>query len=42
MIKGKIGTINLYQLTGQLTEELHKQLENLGTHGTMELNNLVR
>ncbi|XP_027953262.1 24-hydroxycholesterol 7-alpha-hydroxylase isoform X4 [Eumetopias jubatus] len=42
MMKGKIGTFNLYQLTGQLTEELHEQLENLGTHGTMELNNLVR
>ncbi|XP_022359669.1 24-hydroxycholesterol 7-alpha-hydroxylase isoform X1 [Enhydra lutris kenyoni] len=42
MMKGKLGTFNLYQLTGQLTEELHEQLENLGTHGTMELNNLVR
>ncbi|XP_030886212.1 24-hydroxycholesterol 7-alpha-hydroxylase [Leptonychotes weddellii] len=42
MMKGKIGTFNLYQLTGQLTEELNEQLENLGTHGTMELNNLVR
>ncbi|XP_059256298.1 24-hydroxycholesterol 7-alpha-hydroxylase isoform X4 [Mustela nigripes] len=42
MIKGKLGTFNLYQLTGQLTEELHEQLENLGTHGTMKLNNLVR
>ncbi|KAM8938374.1 24-hydroxycholesterol 7-alpha-hydroxylase isoform 3-T3 [Lycaon pictus] len=39
---GKIGTFNLYQFTGQLTEELHEQLENLGTHGTMELNHLVR
>ncbi|XP_045657698.1 24-hydroxycholesterol 7-alpha-hydroxylase isoform X3 [Ursus americanus] len=42
MMKGKIGTFNLYQLTGQLTEELHEQLENLGNHGTMELNSLVR
>ncbi|CAK7309738.1 24-hydroxycholesterol 7-alpha-hydroxylase isoform X1 [Vulpes vulpes] len=42
MMKGKIGTFNLYQFTGQLTEELHEQLENLGTHGTMELNHLVR
>ncbi|XP_032196058.1 24-hydroxycholesterol 7-alpha-hydroxylase isoform X2 [Mustela erminea] len=42
MMKGKLGTFNLYQLTGQLTEELQEQLENLGTHGTMELNNLVR
>ena len=41
-MKGKMGTFNLYQFTGQLTEELHKQLENLGTHGTMDLNNLVR
>ncbi|XP_005627475.1 24-hydroxycholesterol 7-alpha-hydroxylase isoform X1 [Canis lupus baileyi] len=41
MMKGKIGTFNLYQFTGQLTEELHEQLENLGTHGTMELNHLV-
>uniref|UniRef100_A0A8D1D830 Cytochrome P450 family 39 subfamily A member 1 n=1 Tax=Sus scrofa TaxID=9823 RepID=A0A8D1D830_PIG len=42
MMKGKMGTFNLYQFTGQLTEELHKQLDNLGTHGTMDLNNLVR
>uniref|UniRef100_A0A8D1R246 24-hydroxycholesterol 7-alpha-hydroxylase n=1 Tax=Sus scrofa TaxID=9823 RepID=A0A8D1R246_PIG len=42
MMKGKMGTFNVYQFTGQLTEELHKQLENLGTHGTMDLNNLVR
>ncbi|XP_019654990.1 24-hydroxycholesterol 7-alpha-hydroxylase isoform X5 [Ailuropoda melanoleuca] len=42
MMKGKIGTFNLYQLTGQLTEELHEQLENLGNNGTMELSNLVR
>nr|XP_055247774.1 24-hydroxycholesterol 7-alpha-hydroxylase isoform X4 [Gorilla gorilla gorilla] len=39
---GKMGTVNLHQFTGQLTEELHEQLENLGTHGTMDLNNLVR
>ncbi|XP_047716163.1 24-hydroxycholesterol 7-alpha-hydroxylase isoform X3 [Prionailurus viverrinus] len=42
MIKGKIGNVNLYQFTGQLTEELHEQLEKLGTHGTMELSNFVR
>ncbi|XP_029801293.1 24-hydroxycholesterol 7-alpha-hydroxylase [Suricata suricatta] len=42
MIKGKIGSVNLYQLTGPVTEELYEQLENLGTHGTMELNSLVR
>ncbi|XP_055118917.1 24-hydroxycholesterol 7-alpha-hydroxylase isoform X3 [Symphalangus syndactylus] len=39
---GKMGTVNLHQFTGQLTEELNEQLENLGTHGTMDLNNLVR
>ncbi|XP_037375731.1 24-hydroxycholesterol 7-alpha-hydroxylase isoform X1 [Talpa occidentalis] len=42
MMKGKMGTFNLEQISGKLTEELHRQLENLGTHGTMELNNLVR
>ncbi|GAB5571578.1 24-hydroxycholesterol 7-alpha-hydroxylase [Prionailurus iriomotensis] len=42
IIKGKIGNVNLYQFTGQLTEELHEQLEKLGTHGTMELSNFVR
>ncbi|XP_067608869.1 24-hydroxycholesterol 7-alpha-hydroxylase isoform X3 [Pseudorca crassidens] len=42
MVKGKMGTFNLYRFTGQLTEELHEQLENLGPHGTMDLNNLVR
>uniref|UniRef100_A0A8C0ZLR8 24-hydroxycholesterol 7-alpha-hydroxylase n=1 Tax=Castor canadensis TaxID=51338 RepID=A0A8C0ZLR8_CASCN len=42
MMKGKMGTFNLYQFIGPLTEELHEQLENLGTHGTMDLNNLVR
>jgi 24-hydroxycholesterol 7alpha-hydroxylase len=41
-MKGKMGTFNLYQFIGPLTEELHEQLENLGTHGTMDLNNLVR
>ncbi|XP_007451961.1 PREDICTED: 24-hydroxycholesterol 7-alpha-hydroxylase-like isoform X2 [Lipotes vexillifer] len=39
---GKMGTFNLYRFTGQLTEELHEQLENLGPRGTMDLNNLVR
>ncbi|XP_054110034.1 24-hydroxycholesterol 7-alpha-hydroxylase isoform X2 [Callithrix jacchus] len=39
---GKMGTVNLHQFAGQLTEELHEQLESLGTHGTMDLNNLVR
>ncbi|XP_069343974.1 24-hydroxycholesterol 7-alpha-hydroxylase isoform X2 [Eulemur rufifrons] len=39
---GKMGTVNLYQFPGQVSEELHEQLENLGTHGTMDLNNLVR
>uniref|UniRef100_A0A2K5F6L4 24-hydroxycholesterol 7-alpha-hydroxylase n=1 Tax=Aotus nancymaae TaxID=37293 RepID=A0A2K5F6L4_AOTNA len=42
MLKGKMGTVNLHQFAGQLTEELHEQLESLGTHGTMDLNNLVR
>nr|XP_058932533.1 24-hydroxycholesterol 7-alpha-hydroxylase isoform X4 [Kogia breviceps] len=42
MMKGKMGTFNLYRFTGQLTEELHEQLENLGPHGTMDLYNLVR
>uniref|UniRef100_A0A2K6FK53 24-hydroxycholesterol 7-alpha-hydroxylase n=1 Tax=Propithecus coquereli TaxID=379532 RepID=A0A2K6FK53_PROCO len=42
IVKGKMGTVNLYQFPGQVTEELHEQLENLGTHGTMDLNNLVR
>ncbi|KAM9665721.1 LOW QUALITY PROTEIN: 24-hydroxycholesterol 7-alpha-hydroxylase [Trichechus inunguis] len=42
VMKGKMGTLNLYQFNEQLTEEMHRQLENLGTHGTMDLNNLVR
>ncbi|KAM8778758.1 24-hydroxycholesterol 7-alpha-hydroxylase isoform 2-T2 [Rhynchonycteris naso] len=42
LMKGKMGAFNLCQLTGQLTEELHAQLENLGTHGTRDLNILVR
>ncbi|XP_008050244.1 24-hydroxycholesterol 7-alpha-hydroxylase, partial [Carlito syrichta] len=42
MMKGKMGTGNLCQITGQLTEELHEQLENLGTHGTMDLNIFLR
>ncbi|XP_066107997.1 24-hydroxycholesterol 7-alpha-hydroxylase isoform X2 [Saccopteryx bilineata] len=42
LMKGKMGAFNLCQLTGQLTEELHAQLENLGTHGTRDLNVLVR
>ncbi|KAM6185573.1 24-hydroxycholesterol 7-alpha-hydroxylase [Rhynchocyon petersi] len=42
MVKGKIGHLNLYQVSESLTEELHGQLENLGTHGTMDLGNLVR
>ncbi|XP_045399632.1 24-hydroxycholesterol 7-alpha-hydroxylase [Lemur catta] len=42
ILKRKMGTVNLYQFPGQMTEELHEQLENLGTHGTMDLNNLVR
>ncbi|XP_077018094.1 24-hydroxycholesterol 7-alpha-hydroxylase isoform X2 [Tamandua tetradactyla] len=42
VMKGKMGTSNLYQFTGKFAEELHEQLENLGTHGTMDLNNLVR
>ncbi|XP_036172051.1 24-hydroxycholesterol 7-alpha-hydroxylase isoform X4 [Myotis myotis] len=39
---GKMGTFNLCQFTGRLTEELQEQLENLGTHGTRDLNILVR
>lgn len=41
-MKGRMGTFNVHQFTGQLTEELHEQLENLGTQGTMDLNNFVR
>lgn len=42
LMKGKMGTFNLDHISGQLTEEMHRQLENLGTHGTVELNDLVR
>ncbi|XP_003789291.1 24-hydroxycholesterol 7-alpha-hydroxylase isoform X1 [Otolemur garnettii] len=42
VVKGKIGTVNLYQFPGQVTEELHEQLKNLGTHGTTDLNELIR
>lgn len=42
MLKGRLGTLNVHEFTVQLTEELHEQLENLGTHGTMDLNKLVR
>ncbi|KAM5167451.1 24-hydroxycholesterol 7-alpha-hydroxylase [Callospermophilus lateralis] len=42
MMKGKMGTFNMHQFTGQLTEEIHEQLENLGTQGTMGLTNFVR
>nr|KAF6341104.1 cytochrome P450 family 39 subfamily A member 1 [Myotis myotis] len=42
LMKGKMGTFNLCQFTGRLTEELQEQLENLGTHGTRDLNILVR
>ncbi|XP_007934362.1 24-hydroxycholesterol 7-alpha-hydroxylase [Orycteropus afer afer] len=42
MMKGKMRTFNLYQFHEQLTEELHEQLKNLGTHGTMDLNHFVR
>lgn len=42
VMKGKMGAFNLYQFTEQLSEGLHGQLENLGAHGTMDLNNLVR
>ncbi|XP_006881991.1 PREDICTED: 24-hydroxycholesterol 7-alpha-hydroxylase-like [Elephantulus edwardii] len=42
VLKGKLGAFNIYQLSEQLTDELHGQLENLGTHGTIDLVNLVR
>ncbi|XP_004710939.1 24-hydroxycholesterol 7-alpha-hydroxylase [Echinops telfairi] len=42
MMKGKMGALNLYHFNEQLTEELHRQLEKLGSHGTTDLNNLVR
>ncbi|KAF6113371.1 cytochrome P450 family 39 subfamily A member 1 [Phyllostomus discolor] len=42
LMKGKIGIFNLCQFTEQLTEELHEQLKNLGTHGSRDLNILVR
>ncbi|XP_010616114.3 24-hydroxycholesterol 7-alpha-hydroxylase [Fukomys damarensis] len=42
MMKGKLGTSNLYQLVGRLNEEFHEQLEDLGPHGTMDLISLVR
>ncbi|XP_036910164.1 24-hydroxycholesterol 7-alpha-hydroxylase isoform X3 [Sturnira hondurensis] len=42
LMKGKMGTFNLCQLTEQLTEELHEQLRNLGTCGSRDLNILVR
>ncbi|KAK2507552.1 hypothetical protein MC885_001657 [Smutsia gigantea] len=42
VMKGKMGAFNLYQFTEHLSEGLHEQLENLGAHGTMDLNNLVR
>ncbi|KAB0354941.1 hypothetical protein FD755_022400 [Muntiacus reevesi] len=41
-VKGKMGTLNLYKFTGQLTEELQEQLQNLGTHGTTDLNKFMR
>ncbi|KAM4835053.1 24-hydroxycholesterol 7-alpha-hydroxylase [Thomomys bottae] len=42
LMKGKLGIFNIHQFTGKLMEELHEQFENLGSHGTMELSNLVR
>ncbi|EDM18706.1 cytochrome P450, family 39, subfamily a, polypeptide 1 (predicted), isoform CRA_b [Rattus norvegicus] len=42
LMKGKMGTFNTHHFTGQLTEEFHDQLEGLGTHGTMDLNDFVR
>ncbi|XP_048203619.1 24-hydroxycholesterol 7-alpha-hydroxylase [Perognathus longimembris pacificus] len=42
VMKGKLGTFNIHQFTGKLMQELHEQLEKLGSRGTMDLNNLVR
>ncbi|XP_034376990.1 24-hydroxycholesterol 7-alpha-hydroxylase isoform X2 [Arvicanthis niloticus] len=42
LLKGKMGPLNTQHFTGQLTEEFHDQLEGLGTHGTMDLNDFVR
>ncbi|XP_029327439.1 24-hydroxycholesterol 7-alpha-hydroxylase isoform X3 [Mus caroli] len=42
LMKGKMGTFNTHHFTGPLTEELHDQLEGLGTHGTMDLTDFVR
>ncbi|KAI4560710.1 hypothetical protein MJG53_017339 [Ovis ammon polii x Ovis aries] len=41
-VKGKMGILNLYKFTGQLTEELQEQLQNLGAHGTTDLNKFMR
>ncbi|XP_051008888.1 24-hydroxycholesterol 7-alpha-hydroxylase [Acomys russatus] len=42
LMKGKMSPFNIPQFTGQLTEEFHEQLENFGTHGTMDLKDFVR
>uniref|UniRef100_A0A8C6RU47 24-hydroxycholesterol 7-alpha-hydroxylase n=1 Tax=Nannospalax galili TaxID=1026970 RepID=A0A8C6RU47_NANGA len=42
IMKGKLGMANIHQFTEQLVEEFHEQLENLGSHGTTDLNDLVR
>lgn len=42
LMKGKMSPFNTPQFTEQLTEKFHEQLEDLGTHGTMDLNDFIR
>ncbi|GAB1301083.1 24-hydroxycholesterol 7-alpha-hydroxylase [Apodemus speciosus] len=42
LVKGKMGALNMHHFTGPLTEEFQHQLEGLGAHGTMDLNDFVR
>lgn len=42
VLKGKLGNLAIHQLTSILTEEIQEHLNNLGTHGTSDLNKLVR
>lgn len=41
-MKGKIGNLSIHQFTDLFTEGIHEQLKNLGTHGSRDLNKLVR
>lgn len=42
LLKGKMGTFHMHHFIGPLTEEFHHQLEGLGAHGKMDLNDFVR